>query len=308
LRAARIARIAKQENCTVIVGATADIVNLPASFLAARLSGARFYAYLFDSYEFQWVRPIDRAIARRVGRQIFPRADGIIVPNAALRVEIAARYGVNATIVPNPFECLSAGPVGSGFSQGSTVTIAFFGAIYHVNAGAFRNLIAAMAMPGLGRVKLSLYTAQTTEELAAYGIAGERVEIRAHVSPSEAASLQRSADILFLPYAFDSPVPEIIQTSTPSKMSDYLAAARPILVHAQDDALVCEYFRTHGCGVVVDENDPAALAAAISELIANPALCAKLAGRARQRASDDFDPNDSRKQFFSLISGSPEDR
>ena len=304
LRAARIARIAKQERCDVIVGATADIANLPAAFLAAKFAEARFYAYLFDSYEFQWVRPIDRAIARRVARLIFPRAHGVIVPNEALRAEIATRYGVDATIVANPFQYLSAGSVGAEVSRNGTITIAFFGAIYHVNAGAFCNLIAAMAMPGLESVKLCLYTAQTAEQLAAYGITGERVEIHAHIPPSEAASLQRSADILFLPYAFDSPIPEIIQTSTPSKMSDYLAAARPILVHARGDALVCKYFRDHRCGTVVDQNEPAALAAAISELIAHPLLCAELASRARQRAREEFDPDNSRRQFLAMISGS----
>jgi glycosyltransferase involved in cell wall biosynthesis len=305
LRAARIARIAKQERCNVIVGSTADIANLPAAFLAAKFASARFYAYLFDSYEYQWIRPIDRAVARRAARLIFPRAHGVIVPNEALRTEIATRYGgVDATVVPNPFHCLSAEAVRSEYSCDGTVTIAFFGAVYHVNAGAFCNLIAAMAMPGLERVKLCLYTAQTSEQLAAYGIVGERVEIHAHIPPSEAASLQQSADILFLPYAFDSPVPEIIQTSAPSKMSDYLAAARPILVHARSDALVCNYFRNHGCGMVVDQNQPAALAAAISELIAHPHVGAELATRARQRARAEFDPDNSRKQFLSLISDS----
>lgn len=307
VRALRIARIARREGCGAIVGATADLANLPASFLAAKLIGARFYAYLFDSYEFQWIRPIDRWLARRLGRLMFRQARGVIVPNEALRSEVEMRHGAKATIVLNPFEHLAPPAIESPRQAGGEVAILFSGAIYHVNAGAFRNLVGALALPGMERVRLHLYTAQSCEELAAYGILGERVVVHPHVPPSEAALLQQRADILFLPYAFDSPVPEIIRTSTPSKMSDYLAAARPILVHAGADALVCAYFRAHRCGIVVDRDEPSALAAAIAELVARPGLRAELANRARRRALTDFDPDQSRGRFLSLVDGSSDD-
>jgi glycosyltransferase involved in cell wall biosynthesis len=307
VRAARIAGIARREGCEAIVGATADIANLPAAFLAAKLIGARFYAYLFDSYEFQWLRPIDRRIAHRLSRLMFRRADGIVVPNEALRGEIERRHGANATIVPNPFEHLAGPATESRGRADGEITILFSGAVYHVNAGALRNLVGAMALAGLKRVRFDLYTAQSAEQLAAYGIVGERVFVHAHVPPAEVAMLQQQADMLFLPYAFDSPVPEIIRTSTPSKMSDYLAAARPILVHAGADALVCDYFRAHRCGIVVDRDQPGALGVAIAELIADPALRADLASRARQRALADFDPDQSRRRFLSLVAGSSDD-
>lgn len=307
VRALRIARIARRERCGAIVGATADLANLPAAFLAARLIGAPFYAYLFDSYEFQWTRPIDRWIARRLSRLMFRRAKGVIVPNDALRREIEARHGATATIVPNPFGHLAAPAVEAAKRAGDAVTILFSGAIYHVNAGAFRNLVAALAAPGLERVELHLYTAQAAEQLAAYGILDARVVVHPHVPPGEAALLQQRADILFLPYAFDSPVPEIIRTSTPSKLSDYLAAGRPILVHAGADALVCDYFRAQRCGIVVDRNEPAALAAAIAELLARPDLRTELADRARRCALADFDPDQSRRRFLSVVAGSSDD-
>lgn len=303
VRARRIADIARREGCGAIIGATADLANLPASFLAARLIGARFYAYLFNSYEFQWIRPIDRWLAHQLGRLMFRRASGVIVPNDALRREIESRHGVDAMIVPNPFEHLAAPAIGWAPRADGEVTMLFSGAIYHVNAGAFRNLVSALAMPGLERVRLRLYTAQSADELAAYGILGERVLVHPHVPPAEAARLQQRADILFLPYAFNSPVPEIIRTSTPSKMSDYLAAARPILVHAGADALVCDYFRSHRCGIVVDCDEPAALAAAVAELLARPDLRTVLARRARRRALADFDPDQSRRRFLSVVTG-----
>ena len=306
-RALRIARIARREECGAIIGATADLANLPASFLASKLIGARFYAYLFDSYEFQWTSPIDRSLAHRLGRLMFRQACGVIVPNDALQREVENRHGAQATIVPNPFEHLAAPAIESPQSADGKVTILFSGAVYHVNAGAFRNLVAAMALPGLDRITLHIYTAQSSGELATYGILGERVFVHPHVPPSEAAGLQQRADILFLPYAFDSVVPEIIRTSTPSKMSDYLAAARPILVHAGADALVCDYFRAHRCGIVVDRDEPAALAAAIRELLASPELRAELASRARKRALCDFDPDQSRMRFLSVVGGSSND-
>lgn len=307
LRALRIARIARRERCGAIVGATADLANLPAAFFAAKLIGARFYAYLFDSYEFQWTSRAERRVAHRLSHLMFRRAKGVIVPNDALRCEIEARHGAEATIVPNPFERLAAPATDLAQRGERQVIILFSGAVYHVNAGAFRNLVAALAAPGLERVELHLYTAQSPGELAAYGIRGERVFVHGHVPPGDAARLQQRADILFLPYAFDSPVPEIMLTSTPSKMSDYLAAGRPILVHAGADALVCDYFRAHRCGIVIDRDEPAALAAAIADLLARPDLQSELANRARQRALADFDPDQSRRRFLSLVAGVSDD-
>jgi hypothetical protein len=47
---------------------------------------------------------------------------------------------------------------------------------------------------------------------------------------SELPRILSSADILFLPYSFSQIARKAIETAFPSKIADYLAAGRPILV------------------------------------------------------------------------------
>ena len=103
------------------------------------------------------------------------------------------------------------------------------------------------------------------------GIAGERVTCRfAH--KSEIPSIQRDADILFLPLAFDSPYPDLIKTASPSKMPEYLAAGRPILIHAPEYSYIAHYARERGFGMVVDRPDPEELKRALLLLLEDESL------------------------------------
>jgi hypothetical protein len=44
-----------------------------------------------------------------------------------------------------------------------------------------------------------------------------------HIPQSRVAAILRQADVLFLPLAFRSPIQEVIRTSAPGKMGEYLA-------------------------------------------------------------------------------------
>jgi glycosyltransferase involved in cell wall biosynthesis len=114
-------------------------------------------------------------------------------------------------------------------------------------------------------------------------------------------ALQQRADVLFLPLALQSDYPELVRTAAPGKMAEYLAAGRPILVHAPPDSFLASYFRDHQCGIVVDRDDPAALAAALESILSDSALRARLRARAWQRAEADFDLGNARRQFAQAI-------
>jgi glycosyltransferase involved in cell wall biosynthesis len=114
-------------------------------------------------------------------------------------------------------------------------------------------------------------------------------------------AIQQEADLLFLPLAFNSPYPEIVRTAAPGKMGEYLAARRPILVQAPSDSFIAWYFRHHECGLVVDEDDPARLAQALTLILTDAGLRERLSERAWERAKVDFDLNKARAQFAALI-------
>jgi glycosyltransferase involved in cell wall biosynthesis len=293
-------RVVRDEKCGLILACSGDIVDLPAGYLASLWSRCPFYAYIFDYYSHQWTQRLHRALAQRVEPIVLKRAAGVIVPNEFLRDEYHRRYQVEPTVIHNPCEvwhteCEFPWPA----SQGQ-IRIVYTGAVHHANDDAFRNLIAAIHLLDRVDVELHLYTAQPPAEL-------ERAEIRGPVvrhnplAPSHVSEVHRTADILFLPLAFNSAIPEVIKTSAPGKMGEYLASGRPVLVHAPADSFVSWYFAEHHCGVVVDQSEPAMLAQAITRILADAELRRSLVDSARARARADFDLAGAQTQFVRAL-------
>src|SRR5262249_24872683 len=159
---------------------------------------------------------------------------------------------------------------------------------------AFINLVTAMLnLPDTG-LTLQLYTSARPDELERLGLRGP-LEIHEQVPACQAAALQCRADILFLPLAFASPYPEVIDTSAPGKRGELLASGRPVLVHAPATSFVSWYFRTHDCGLVVDRPDPGLLASALRQLLTDAGLRQRLVHNAQTRARLDFDITNARR-------------
>ena len=115
-----------------------------------------------------------------------------------------------------------------------------------------------------------------------------------------AIKLQQSADILFLPLAFDSPIPEVIRSSAPAKLGEYLAAGRPILVHAPAGSFVTELIRNAEAGVVVDTPDLRELARALLSIAGDGVLRTRITRNALQLASE-FHVETARKALLSVL-------
>ena len=299
--AGQIASIVRRENCTAVVACTDDLLHLPAGYLASRLTGARFYPYIFDDYFTKWPEPIARFLAQRLEPTLMREAAGIIVPNEFMRDELRQRYGVEATVIHNSCDLSAYEAIPQGArQQNGEIKIVYTGAIYEAHYDAFRNLLAALELLGQPEVKLHIYTSNPLHVLQEKGISGAMV-YHEHQSVFEMPRIQREADVLFLPLALNSPYPQLIKTSAPGKTGEYLAASRPVLVHAPPDSFVAWYFRKHECGVVIDEDDPSKLARAIEQLITDEALRQRLSARAWERAEADFSVASAQSRFARLL-------
>jgi glycosyltransferase involved in cell wall biosynthesis len=302
--AIRTARIMEREKCTAVLACSGDLIDLPVGYLASRWARVPFYAYLFDDYLHQWIQRLHRCFARLMEPLVLKSAAGIIVPNEFLRDEYCLRYKVKPIVIHNPCESSEDNRakvpsiVDSRIKDG--IRIVYTGAVYHAHYDAFRNLISAMKLLDRSDVKLHLYTAQPRELLEQESIRGP-VVYNGHLASQRIPEVQRQADILFLPLAFNSPIPEVIRTSAPGKMGEYLASGRPILVHAPVDSFVSWYFRKHKCGLVVDKSDPVMLLEAIRSLLEDANLQAMLGENARMCARTDFSPPVARAKFLKLF-------
>jgi glycosyltransferase involved in cell wall biosynthesis len=303
VRARAIARILRREKCDAVVVCTGghEILDFPAAFLASRLTGTRFYAYLLDQYGHMVVHLLGTHIFARLEPMLLKRATAVIAPNELLRDEVRRHHHVEALVIHNPCDLAEYdGPAAADMPRHDEIRIVYTGAVGPLQFEPFRTLLAAVARLDRRNIRLHLYTAQSPARLESEGIRGP-VVIHPPESLSAMPAIQQKADVLFLPLALHSDYPDIVRTAAPGKLGEYLAACRPILVHAPPDSFLASYFRDHQCGIVVDRSDPAELASALELVLGDPAVRARLRARAWQRAEADFNLADARRQFAQAI-------
>jgi glycosyltransferase involved in cell wall biosynthesis len=301
-RAREIAGVLRDVPRPVVIGCTADPFDLPASFLAARWRRAPFVAYLFDDPVFQWPADSYRRFARYWERIWAKFAQAVVVPNELLAGDVSRREPrVKPVIIRNPVNLAAFTAAERPWPSNASgpLRIVYTGSVYHAQGDAFRNLVAAIDRSP-GRYQLHVYSSQPQSEFDAYGVVGPHVIRHEHIDGDAIHPIQQSADILFLPLAFFSTIQEVIRTSAPLKMGEYLAAGRPVLVHAPADSFVTTFYRDHGCGQIVDQPDVNALSEALNALSQDEPLRRRIVASARRMAPE-FSIERSRTAFWSLI-------
>jgi glycosyltransferase involved in cell wall biosynthesis len=283
----------------VIIGCTASRMLLPAAWLAAQDLGLPFVAYLFDDPVYQWPDSSQRQIARQWERRWSMTAAAIISTNEVLAADVSARCGVSCEVLRNCIvPAAFAGPASAWPTKSGELSIVYTGAVYHAHYDAFVNLVRAL--PHLSvPATLHIYTEQDEVELRRLGIDGP-VVYHEHLPSKDIHTVQQKADILFLPMAFNSSIPEVIRSSAPGKMGEYLASCRPVLAHAPADSFVSIFCKERGCGFVADALSPQATAKVIEEIISNAELREDTVKRARFTARE-FSPDSVRHRFNRIM-------
>jgi len=303
LRIYQYKKILRADGCSAVIGCTGDLIDPPAAFYASKELRLPFVLYAFDYYSKQWTDPVLRSFADLHEEVIVKGAEGIIVPNECLEKEYRHRYGISSTLIHNPFDLSTyekqVSPTRTA-KDPMEKKIVYTGAVYNAHYSAFRNLISAIKMTDIPGLKLHIYTPQSELRLNMNGIEGP-VVVHKHLPNSLVPDIQRNADILFLPLAFGSEYPDIIRTSAPGKIGEYLASGCPVLVHAPNDSFVSWFFKKHNCGLVVDENSPELLAQAVIRLINDDNLCQELSQNAYRVAKTNFDIHSIQKKFHDLL-------
>jgi glycosyltransferase involved in cell wall biosynthesis len=118
---------------------------------------------------------------------------------------------------------------------------------------------ATLVLLGYGKLQAEL------EEIAADPSTGGRVRIVPAVPPSELLGWIASADVVAMPI---QPTTLNHRLTTPNKLFEAMAAGVPVV--ASDLPGMAAIVRESGCGVLVDPTDPAAIAAALREVLATP--------------------------------------
>ncbi len=286
-----------------IIACSGDLYDIPMAFVLSIMAQIPFYAYIFDDYVFQWTG-WRRKFARAIALIAFRYSKQIIVPNEFLKIEYERRYDSHPVLIHNVCSLEHFNPETSISwpAKKGEINIAYTGAVYHANFDSFMNLVSALEKIERKDIRFHIYSSQHQTGLEEKGITGQNIFFHPHTDHLKIMDIQKRADILFLPLAFDSDIPEVIRTSAPGKLGEYLASGRPILAHAPSDSFVSWYFNTYDCGTIVDNNDPEKLKETIMEIILNPELRRRQSLNAISRALKDFHPDKAQGQFRDLFS------
>lgn len=259
-----------------------------AAILAARRSGARVVLDVHEHYPSRLdgrlprvLRPLGRAALRLACRLSARHADAVVVAKDGLDQDFAApgrtipvrNYASPASVTPRTHED---GPL----------TLVHLGALGRAR-GSLEMLEALAHCPPETRLRLiGRITDGSGEDFTAHaarlGVAG-RVEQLGWMPHAEALAQAARADIGLVLF---QPGVENHRLALPHKLFDCMQAGLPIIAPAFAEE-VAAVVREAGCGLLVETDDPTAIAAAI-ERLRDPALRAQMGGRGRQAALGRF--------------------
>jgi glycosyltransferase involved in cell wall biosynthesis len=290
----------KKENISKVIVCTADLLDPYCAYIACQKLNIPFYLYVFDDYIDQWTDRYYSEFAKVRGPLLFKNAAEVIVPNESLKSYYNTQYSIDPVVIHNPVDLSDYGNESSNISydDGSEIAIVYTGSIYAAQYDALTRLTRAISNIEGKTVKLHVFSSEGLD------IPETPPEIIVNHNPlplSKIPPVQKNAHILFLPLAFHSDYPaNLIRTSSPGKMGEYLASGRPIIVHAPPDSFVSWYFNTYECGIVVDSEDEDKLTIALEKIINDAEFREKIMSNARRRAVIDFDLDKIRKLFFQI--------
>ncbi|WP_137127046.1 glycosyltransferase [Roseomonas sp. HF4] len=254
-----------------------------AALLAARRCGARVVLDVHEHYPSRLdarlpalLRPLARGAIAAACRAMGRAADAVVVAKGGLDAPFAGRPVLAVrNYAPAP------GGVPRRHGPGP-VTLLHLGAIGR--ARGWPQMLDALALcpPGTRLLLVGRFTDGSEPEFraraAALGLGGQ-VEVTGWLAQDAALARAAEADIALVLFQRGE---ENHRLALPHKLFDAMAAGLPVIApHFAEE--VATVVRAAGCGVLVDEADPAVVAAAVAAL-AEPARRAAL-GAAGRRAT-----------------------
>jgi glycosyltransferase involved in cell wall biosynthesis len=270
---------------------------LPVAVAARRLR----IGFVYDAHDLWLGRPrrergrvafaLNQAWYAVIERLLIPRAAATLTVSPPIARHLEGRYGLpSVTLVPNYPErvtaptprTLRALPGGERLAADRPVVLYLGGLM----AGrGLEELVDAIALTDRPQLVL-LGDGQLAEPLraraAALGVR-ERVHLFPPVPPDEVVDHAASADLGVSPI-----VPSCLnyRYSLPNKLFQYMAAGIPVV--ASDFPQVRDVLEGSGAGVVADTTKPAAIAAAIERVLADPGMARRMGERGRAAVSERY--------------------
>jgi glycosyltransferase involved in cell wall biosynthesis len=295
----------------LVMGTTPPAFQAVSAWLIARLRRKPFLLEVRDLWtEFAidmgiLRNPVAKALARRLERFLYRRADHFLVNSPAYR-EYLVKQGIpreRISFVANGVDVAMFDPT----AVGATVRERFgvqdkFLVVYAGSQGPANDLRTLLRCADRLRDDPSI-------QVLLFGDGKERPSLQ-----REAQDLGLS-NVTFAEWVPKAQVPEILAaadvcvaslmnipmftTTYPNKVFDYMAAGRPTILAI--DGVIREVVEASGGGIFVPPGDPVAMAEAVRRLRRDPALRAEMGRAARAFVAANFDRDAQAEEFREVL-------
>ncbi|MCS6263349.1 MAG: hypothetical protein H8K11_06280 [Nitrospira sp.] len=274
--------LAKKHQCASLLVVYPSEEFLLVGYLTAKLTKARLYPYLHNTFLDQYDRTRSRyRLAKWLQSRVFEEAAHIFVMSEGMVELYRERYpkvrcsallhSFNEDIpefVPPP-------------EPATPVRFVISGNINASCADAATRVSAAIAQIDS---RLTLLSGTPKGYLKELGILRDGVHYET-VSRDLLLSRLSEADIVMLVHGFTGTMSkEEYSTIFPTKTIEYLICGRPILAHTPPNSYLTRFLRRHQCALVVDTADEEAILTAVRRLRDDADLRASLVRNALQTA------------------------
>ena len=297
-------KLVRTQGIKLLVGFSDYGPALIATYYIHKTTNIPFIIYFFDIYKGNMLPTLGKWLANIYEKKLCMEAQKLIVNNEGTKEFYRRRYGdaiaqkieiiYNATD-PTPYLALQ-----TPYLPKPPYKILFTGNIYWAQLGSMRNLVTAIDQLTDLDIELHIYATQSLDYLKSIGL--NRPYIKLSVATAqEMPRIQSEADILFLPLSWDTESPNIINTATPGKMTEYLITGRPMLIHAPAQSYLAQYAKANNFAAMVDEENIDKLANTIRRLLTDIPYSTQLIYQAKNIFQENYTIADNATRLGKLL-------
>jgi len=238
------------------------LINYPdpffsvAGYIFSRFAKIEYFLYfhdLFSEAQVKYTRVVQKLLAEVFEKQMITRTQHFLVISDGLRDFYEEKYNIRPTVLPHSIDLsvLNQNPIveKTSASLPNVTRIVYSGGVYDDQYDAILAFVRAIKNSDLN-IKFTITSKSPRRYLEEIGIADENTEVAFFEKVEDVFRLQKQADILYLPLAFESPAPLEVKTAIPTKIFEYVASMCPILVHCPADSFLSEFCRKNKIGYV----------------------------------------------------------
>lgn len=301
-------KVIKKEKNKLLLATSDYGPAILGSYFLHKITKRPLSLFLFDLYKGNSFPFPGNLLANIFEKKIFKSTTTIIVTNQGTKDFYHKRYGndvskkiivIYNSVFPDKYQKIE--NINLLKETSSLYNIIFTGNVYWPQLGAIKNLIKAINELKELDIKFKLYSPMPKDYLAGVGILeSDKIKI-SFAPPQDIPKIQNEADILFIPLSWNTESQAIIDTATPAKLTDYLIAGKPILIHAPSSSFLVKYAKDNNFAEVVDEENIEKLKESIKKLLMDKEFSNTIVKNAKETFFKNHDANKNAQAFQNLL-------